>query len=139
MIALKKGGTFNLCKAANSMRELQIGPVKAEFFNQIAFGSFYCADKYDLLVPFTEKFPILAGLMASVKQRGNAVLPLQMQKLEAAIAVYGACGECAKRKIAVLPVHDSLICRQADAAIVAEIFSRHWLEKTKIQALLKTG
>ncbi len=112
---------------------------KTEFFNQIAFGSFYCSDKYDLLVPFTAQFPILAALMADIKEGGNAVLPLRMQKLEAAIAVYGACGECAKRKIKVLPVHDSLICRRSDAERVAEIFARHWFEKTQTPARLKLG
>ncbi|HEY4248481.1 MAG TPA: hypothetical protein VGM64_16770 [Lacunisphaera sp.] len=77
--------------------------------------------------------------MADIKQDGNAVLPLLMQKLEASITIYGACGECARRKLKVLPVHDSLICRARDAEAVAAIFARHWAEQTQTPARLKIG
>lgn len=111
---------------------------KTEFFNQIAYGSYYCAEKYALLPLFRAKFPQLTGIMEKIKMAGNDALPLRMQKLEATIAITGACGECAERNIPVLPVHDSLICRRSDEAIVGEIFKRHWQAQTGIEARIKT-
>jgi hypothetical protein len=110
---------------------------KTEFFNQIAFGSYFCADSYELLPPFSKRFPILSHRMAAVKSRGNRVLPIRMQSLEAKVVIDGACSECAAKKFKVLPVHDSLICKASEALAVAKIFRRHWDEKTKISARLK--
>jgi hypothetical protein len=110
---------------------------KTEFFNQIAFGTFYRREPYELWVPFERRFPKLAGLMADIKRAGNSKLPLQMQALEAKIAIDGACGECAKRKLLVLPVHDSLICRRSESGVIADIFKRNWLAHTDIPARLK--
>jgi hypothetical protein len=134
-----QGGNFYETIATWANRGWSREEAKTEFFNQIAFGSYFCADKYELLTPFKERFPILATGMARIKKLGNAVLPLRMQKIEAAVTIYGACAECAEKKIKVLPVHDSLICRRADADLVQEIFARHWLKKTKIPARLKIG
>jgi hypothetical protein len=136
-LAFVQGGRFYETIAAWANRGWSRDEAKTEFFNQIAFGSYYCAKKYELLVPFKARFPMLATGMARIKRLGNAVLPLRMQKLEASITVDGACGECAKRKIKVLPVHDSLICRKADAELVAKIFSSHWQKRTKIPARMK--
>lgn len=110
---------------------------KTAFFNQIAFGSFFCAEKYPLLPQFAERFPQLMEAMTVFKRLGNAVLPLRLQKLEANITIAGACGECAARQIWILPVHDSLICRRADQKAVGAIFARHWEQRTKIPARLK--
>ncbi|HTL66710.1 MAG TPA: hypothetical protein VL200_03530 [Lacunisphaera sp.] len=110
---------------------------KTAFFHQIAYGSYYARDEYRLLAVFRRKFPRLVRQMERIKRRRNDALPLQMQKLEASIAIDGAIGECAQHSIPVLPVHDSLICRQTDRELVAEIFARHWEKNTGIPALLK--
>lgn len=108
--------------------------IKTAFFNQIAYGSYYCSGKYELLPPFTQRFPILAGAMASVKKEGNKELPIKMQKLEADVVIAGACAECAKGQLKVLPVHDSLICKVSEAEMVAGIFKRNWDAQTQIPA-----
>lgn len=136
-LSFVQGGRFYEAIAEWAGKPWTRDEAKTEFFNQIAFGSYYCASKYDLLMPFSHKFPLLAARMAGIKKSGNAALPLQMQKLEAAIAIDGACGECAREDIKVLPVHDSLICKSADRAHVEEIFARHWFQRTKIPAILK--
>jgi len=136
-LSFVQGGRFYETIAEWAGKPWTRDEAKAEFFNQIAFGSYYCASKYDLLVPFSQTFPLLAAKMADIKQGGNTALPLQMQRLEAAIAIDGACGECARQGIKVLPVHDSLICKLADRASVEEIFARHWFQRTKIPAILK--
>jgi hypothetical protein len=110
---------------------------KTEFFNQIAFGSYYCRQKYALLKPFTERFPIIASLMAARKRKGNRVLPVEMQTLEARAVIEGACMECAEKHIQVLPVHDSLICQARYSRTVARIFLRHWKKETGLPVRLK--
>lgn len=112
---------------------------KTEFFNQIAYGSFFNEENYALLPAFRETYPILESIMSNIKKGGNDKLPILMQTKEARIAIDGACGECAKRKIKVLPVHDSLIVKASDAAVVREILSRHWLKETEIPAKIKGG
>jgi len=121
--------------AAWAKRGWDRGEAKIEFFHQIAYGTFN--PKYELLRLFEERFPKLIGIMRKVKEQGKSALAIQMQELEASIAIYGACGECAERKIRVLPVHDALICRKADAKTVQEIFARHWKKKTGITATFK--
>jgi hypothetical protein len=136
-LASAQGGHFYEEIAAEAGHGWTRDETKTYFFNQIAYGSFYCAAKYELLPAFTRRFPILARLMATVKKRGNRELPMRMQTLEAKIVIAGACGECAEKKIKVLPVHDSLICKTSEAEIVKEILSRHWTEQTHIPAHLK--
>lgn len=136
-LAFVQGGNFYETIATWAGRGWSREEAKTAFFNQIAYGSFYCAEKYELLALFKERFPILATGMDRIKKLGNSVLPLRMQKMEAAVTIYGACAECAGKKLKVLPVHDSLICRRADADLVQEILARHWLKKTKMPARLK--
>jgi hypothetical protein len=138
-LALTQSGRFYETIAGWINRSWPRDEAKTQFFNQIAYGSYYCSDDYELLVPFTARFPVLANEISEIKRRGNAILPLRMQKLEATIVIDGACGECAKRKIRVLPVHDSLICRAEDVIVVKEIFARHWEGKTGIPAKLKVA
>ena len=138
-LSFVQGGHFYEAIAEWAEKPWTRDEAKTEFFNQIAFGSYYCAAKYDLLVPFSQQFPLLAAKMATIKKGGNTALPLQMQKLEASIAIDGACGECAREGIKILPVHDSLICRRTDVARVEEIFARHWFEVTGIPASLKVS
>jgi len=136
-LSFVQGGRFYEAIAEWAGKPWTREEAKTEFFNQIAFGSYYCASKYDLLLPFSHQFPLLAARMADIKKGGNTALPLQMQTLEAAIAIDGACGECAREGIKVLPVHDSLICKLADRAYVEEIFARQWFQRTQIPAILK--
>jgi len=75
--------------------------------------------------------------MFGMTRRSYRELPMRMQTLEAKIAITGACGECAGKKIKVLPVHDSLICKTSQAEVVKEILGRHWTEQTNIPANLK--
>jgi hypothetical protein len=138
-LSFVQGGRFYENIAEWAGKKWTRDEAKTEFFNQIAFGSYYCAASYDLLVPFTKRFPQLAGQMAAIKKLGNTALPLRMQKLEATIAVDGTCGECAREGIPVLPVHDSLICKKTDSARVEEIFARHWFATTMIPASLKVN
>lgn len=138
-LASVQGGRFYEEIGTEARRGWSRDETKTNFFNQIAYGSYYCADKYELLPAFTKRFPILARLMAAVKKRGNRELPMRMQTLEAKIAIAGACGECASRKIKVLPVHDSLICKTSDAETVKETLGRHWTEQTHIPANLKVS
>lgn len=136
-LASTQGGSFYEEIAAEAGKGWSRDETKTHFFHQIAYGSFYNADNYELLPAFTKRFPILARLMAAVKQRGNRELPMRMQTLEAKITIAGACGECAGKKIKVLPVHDSLICKTSEAETVKEILGRHWTEQTHIPASLK--
>jgi hypothetical protein len=136
-LAEVQSGSFYENLAAGSGKDWNRDRSKTEFFNQIAFGSYFCRDDYELLPAFTKRFPILASIMANIKKRGNDKLPILMQKLEATIAIDGACGECAQRGIKVLPVHDSLVVRESEAEAVREIFARHWVEKTGIPARIK--
>ena len=112
---------------------------KTEFFNQIAFGSYYNEAKYELLPAFRRRFPILESIMSDIKRGGNDKLPLLMQSCEARIVVDKACGECAIRKVKVLPVHDSLIVKASEAEVAREILARHWMNETKIPARIKGG
>jgi hypothetical protein len=98
-LAFVQGGKFYESVAAWAGEEWSRADAKTEFFNQIAFGAYYCAETHPLLVPFTKQFPILAGLMAEIKKGGNAELPLKMQTLEAKIAIDGPCGECAEKGV----------------------------------------
>jgi hypothetical protein len=112
---------------------------KTEFFNQIAYGSYYNRSKYELLPAFKQRYPILESIMAANKKGGNDKLPLLMQGKEAAIVIGGACDECAVRTIKVLPVHDSIIVKASEATAAREILSKHWLSQTGITAQIKSA
>jgi hypothetical protein len=112
---------------------------KTEFFNQIAYGSYYSRKKYKLLPAFKRRYPILESIMAANKKGGNDKLPILMQTKEAAIVIGGACAECAQRNIKVLPVHDSIIVKRSDAAAARKILSRHWFDQTGITAQIKSA
>ena len=132
-----QSGNFYERLAAQAGEDWDRDRSKTEFFNQIAYGSFFCKEDYELLPAFVARFPILASIMESNKKRGNAVLPILMQKKEGSIVIDGACAECLSRGIRVLPVHDSLIVKDVDAVAAREILARHWEKQTGIPARIK--
>jgi hypothetical protein len=79
-----------------------------------------------ILNAFKQKFPILFGLMAEKKIKGNDKLPLHMQQIESKIVIEECCTRLMHEKILVLTVHDSLIVPKSRAIEAQRIFQEAW-------------
>ena len=79
-----------------------------------------------ILNAFKQKFPILFGLMAEKKIKGNDKLPLHIQQIESNIVIEECCTRLMYEKIFVLTVHDSLIVQKSRVIEAQRIFQEAW-------------
>jgi len=110
-----------------AMRELGMSrdDAKIEFLKQCAYGPIW-AD-YPLFKLFCRDWPELGGIISQKRYKlGASRFACEMQKREADIVIKKVLPECASEKLTVLPIHDALLCKAADANRATEIMLRHW-------------